>query len=69
MTLAYTHVVNGVLMSVPEMPAWQCDICGYHEFDQHALRRLERLTEDESAEAGRGTPRHPANDSPEIRKP
>ena len=35
----YTYVHNGMLLSVPNMPAWKCDICQYQEFDYDALTR------------------------------
>jgi YgiT-type zinc finger domain-containing protein len=40
----YTCVQNGMLLSVPNMPAWKCDICQYEEFDYDALGRVEALT-------------------------
>lgn len=42
-TATYTAVQNGMLLSVPNMPAWQCDICQYQEFDFDALGRVEAL--------------------------
>jgi len=40
-TYAYVH--NGMLLSVPNMPAWKCDICQYQEFDYDAITQVEAL--------------------------
>ncbi len=40
----YTLVHHGMLLSVPDMTAWQCDICGYTEFDYDTLTEIEALT-------------------------
>ncbi|NWF69337.1 MAG: YgiT-type zinc finger protein [Chloroflexi bacterium] len=42
-TLTYTRLYQGTLLSVPDMPAWTCDICGLQEYDQQMLGQLERL--------------------------
>ncbi len=42
-TATYTSLHNGMLLSVPNMPAWKCDICEYHEFDFDALTQIEAL--------------------------
>ncbi len=39
----YTCVHRGMLLSVPNMPAWKCDICQYQEFDYDGLARVEAL--------------------------
>lgn len=31
------------LISVPDFPAWVCDICGRREYDTQALRQLKRI--------------------------
>jgi YgiT-type zinc finger domain-containing protein len=40
----YTCLHNHALLSVPNMPAWKCDICQYLEFDYDALGRVDALT-------------------------
>ena len=42
-TATYSCVQNGLLISVPHMPAWKCDICQYQEFDFEALMQIEAL--------------------------
>jgi hypothetical protein len=41
--MAYTRVINGLFVSVPDMPTHTCDICGYQEFGTEALLILESL--------------------------
>ncbi|MBN2046641.1 MAG: YgiT-type zinc finger protein [Anaerolineaceae bacterium] len=31
------------VVTVPDFPAWVCDVCGYREYDSHAIRRLSVL--------------------------
>lgn len=39
----YVHVHRGMLISVPDTPAYICDACGYREFDQGAVQQLRAL--------------------------
>lgn len=39
----YLRLHHGMLISVPEMPVWTCDICQYEEFDRDAVLQLETL--------------------------
>jgi YgiT-type zinc finger domain-containing protein len=39
----YSGVHHGMLISVPNMPSWTCDICEHHEFDEAALIQIEAL--------------------------
>jgi len=39
----YVRMQDGMLISVPDMPVWTCDICGYQEFDQEAMANLDAL--------------------------
>lgn len=39
----YFH--GNTLISAPNTPAWQCDICHYREFDAAVLRRLGLLVQ------------------------
>jgi hypothetical protein len=32
-----------MLLSVPNMPLWKCDLCEYQEYDYDALTQLEAL--------------------------
>jgi YgiT-type zinc finger domain-containing protein len=31
------------LITVPDFPAWRCDVCGRREYDMHALNQLSLL--------------------------
>ncbi len=31
------------LITVPDFPAWKCDVCGRREYDMHALNQLSLL--------------------------
>ncbi len=39
----YTRLHHDRVISVPNMLAWTCDICFTQEFDQDAVRQVERL--------------------------
>lgn len=41
--VAYFTWLGEELISVPDFPAWVCDICGRREYDAQALRRLNLL--------------------------
>lgn len=41
----FTAIYMDDLLSVPHLTAWTCDICGYREFDAHALQQVELLTD------------------------
>lgn len=41
------------LVTVPDFPAWICDLCGHHHYDNHALAELSLILNPEA-----GTPIH-----------
>lgn len=43
-TVTFTGVLNGAFISVPNMDAVICDVCGAREFSNDALIGLEALT-------------------------
>lgn len=43
------------LITVPNFPAWICDLCGHRTFDSHALAQLSMLLNPEA-----GTPIQPS---------
>ncbi|MBP7228155.1 MAG: YgiT-type zinc finger protein [Longilinea sp.] len=45
----YTWLANE-LITIPDFPAWVCDVCGRREYDQHALSQLNLIL---SPNAGR----------------
>jgi YgiT-type zinc finger domain-containing protein len=38
--VTYLTYLGDELISVPDFPAWVCDICGRREYDQNALNQL-----------------------------
>ena len=36
------------LITVPNFPAWICDICGYRSYDSHALAQLSLLLNEDA---------------------
>lgn len=38
--VAYFTWLGGELITVPQFPAWICDVCGLREYDQRALSWL-----------------------------
>ena len=41
--ITYVHVYAGTLVSVPNTPAWECDVCHTVEYDTRARQRIETL--------------------------
>lgn len=48
--LTYFTWLNGELITVPNFPAWVCDVCGMREYDGRAVNWLNTLL---SPETGR----------------
>jgi len=42
-TTPYLKVHGDMLVTVPDMPLWTCDICGYYEYERDVVARLETL--------------------------
>jgi len=43
--VSYFTVQDGQLISVPDFPAWVCDVCGSTEYDSSALAELHAMLE------------------------
>lgn len=43
--VSYFTVQDGQLISVPDFPAWVCDVCGSTEYDSTALVELHAMLE------------------------
>lgn len=41
--LTYFTWLNKELITVPNFPAWVCDVCGKRDYDAHAVKRLNML--------------------------
>lgn len=62
--ITYFTWLGEELITVPDFPAWVCDVCGRREYDLHALNQLNLLL---NSNAGRSphkvrrAPRKPEN--------
>ncbi len=55
-TATYLQLIDGQLLSAPEMPIWKCDVCHHQEFDGEAVEALENLLGiSDSTEASRAS--------------
>ncbi len=50
--LTYFTWLGDELITVPDFPAWVCDVCGHREYDVRALSQLNLLL---NPSAGKGT--------------
>lgn len=41
--ITYFTWLGDDLITVPDFPAWVCDVCGRREYDSHAINRLNLL--------------------------
>ena len=57
--LTYFTWLGDELITVPDFPAWVCDICGRREYDVHALNQLTLLLNPIAGKSTRKM-RHPA---------
>lgn len=62
--LTYFTWLNDELVTVPNFPAWVCDVCGRREYDARAVNWLNTLLHPET---GRKTPRR-LKRTPRIRR-
>jgi hypothetical protein len=60
--MPYLSLHGDMLVNVPDMPIWTCDICGFYEYERDALARLDSLMN-----SGKGTSRGPRNKTPNNR--
>ncbi len=64
--LTYFTWLGDDLITVPDFPAWVCDVCGRREYDLQALSQLNLLL---NPNAGKSTRRvHRPAPSPETKK-
>lgn len=52
--LTYFTWLNDELITVPDFPAWVCDICGRREYDSQAVSRLNTLLSSEGSRSKAG---------------
>jgi len=48
-SLTYFTWLNDELITVPNFPAWVCDVCGRREYDHRAVSRLNTLLSSEGS--------------------
>jgi YgiT-type zinc finger domain-containing protein len=44
-SVAYLTRIHGRMVTVPDFPAWVCDVCGRREYDEAALTELRAMLE------------------------
>ncbi len=59
----YTRLGHDLLV-VPNFPAWQCDVCGYLEYDPKALNYLHVLLSAPLQHEHRSRPKPPSSHHP-----
>ena len=64
--LTYFTWLNEELVTVPNFPAWVCDVCGRREYDTRAITWLNTLL---NPEAGRNTAARRKPGFPRIDRP
>jgi hypothetical protein len=59
---------EGMLVSVPDMSVWICDICQHEEFDRDEIQQVEALlgSSDSATDTPRSTPKVPSIELPEA---
>jgi len=62
--ITYFTWLNEELITVPNFPAWICDVCGRREYDEKAIAWLDMLL---SPDAGRSTQRKRLSPPPRPR--
>jgi YgiT-type zinc finger domain-containing protein len=53
--VVYYTWISGELITVPDFPAWICDVCGEREYDQRALSWLNIILSPDTGKKGRST--------------
>jgi YgiT-type zinc finger domain-containing protein len=64
--LTYFTWLDDELITVPDFPAWVCDVCGRREYDMHALTQLNLLLNPNAGKSTRKVRR--SNLKPEPKK-
>jgi YgiT-type zinc finger domain-containing protein len=57
--IAYYTWVSGELITVPDFPAWVCDMCGAREYDQRAISWLNIILDPETGRKSQPQPPRP----------
>lgn len=65
--LTYFTWLNEELVTVPNFPAWVCDVCGRREYDTRAITWLNTLLSPDTGQRRRRTIRRKPGDGPSDR--
>lgn len=68
--ITYFTWLNDELVTVPNFPAWICDLCGKREYDQRAISWLTTLLEPDAGKSSRSKRKpHPYQHSTDSTSP
>jgi YgiT-type zinc finger domain-containing protein len=56
--VTYFTWLDEELITVPDFPAWRCDVCGRREYDMHALSQLSLLLNPNAGSPAHNRPRN-----------
>lgn len=62
--ITYFTWLGQELITVPNFPAWVCDLCGHREYDAGAIAMLNALLNPEAGKPARRVKRAPQPDQP-----
>lgn len=65
--MTYLTWLGNELVTVPDFPAWVCDVCGRREYDAQALNRLSLLLAENTGRPNPRPPRKAPKQTPEKR--
>lgn len=65
--VTYFTWLGDELVTVPDFPAWSCDVCHRREYDLHALNRLSLLLSPNAGKSSLKTRRAPR--TPAVKNP
>ncbi|MEP0807476.1 MAG: YgiT-type zinc finger protein [Chloroflexota bacterium] len=63
-SITYFTWLGQELITVPNFPAWVCDLCGKREYDERAVSMLNMLLNPEAGKPARRIKRTPQPDQP-----
>ena len=62
--ITYFTWLAGELITVPDFPAWVCDVCGRREYDGQAIAQLNILLNPNTGSSSKVVKRKARNDQP-----
>jgi len=64
--VTYFTWLGDELITVPDFPAWVCDMCGKREYDLHAVATLNMILNPEAGKPARRINRTRQSDTPKL---